>query len=158
MTKLIAFDQSTTTTGWCVMERKTCHIVASGVIRPLGDTNDRISETVKKCLSLCRIHEPSLVLIEGVQYQKNPKVLEILAKLAGVLEIMLLEKGYTVYVIKSSTWRSKVGIKSGKRKALKTQAHEMVESLYNLTPPEDECEAILFARAFAQERKEEPKP
>ena len=91
--KLIAFDQSTTASGYCVMELGTARIIESGVILPKknDDTIDRITYTIKRCLNLVRTNEVAFVFIEGVQVQRNPKVYEILAKLAGALEVMLYE-------------------------------------------------------------------
>ena len=164
--KIIAFDQSTTATGFCVMEYGTKEIVASGVIKPKGETNERIRTTIKRCLKLCEDYQPTFVYIEGIQIQKNPKVYEILAKLQGSLEIMLEEKGYFVNVVKSSEWRRIIGIKTTKqvfseskqkkvrvhrkRAELKLEAMNMVEKLYHITPSEDECEAILMCRAFTK--------
>lgn len=147
--KLIAFDQSTTATGWCVMEMATSKIIGYGVIRPLGPTNERIRETIKKCMALCKKFEVTFVYIEGIQVQRNPVVYEVLAKLKGTLEICLEEKGYFVNVIKAAEWRKRVGIKNKKREAVKQEAVELVKEVYHLTPSEDECEAILFARAFS---------
>lgn len=147
--KLIAFDQSTTATGWCVMEMDTSEIVAYGVIRPLGQTNDRIRETVKKCCTLCKKFQVAFVYIEGIQVQKNPVVYEILAKLKGTLEIVLEEKGYFVNVVKAAEWRKRVGVKNKKRDLVKQEAIDKVKEIYEITPSEDECEAILFARAFS---------
>src|SRR5574344_2082453 len=107
--RVIAFDQSTTATGWCVMEMGTKEIVAYGVIKPKGETNERIRITIKRCLKLCEDYQPTFVYIEGIQIQNNPKVYEILAKLQGSLEIMLEEKGYFVNVVKSSEWRRIMG-------------------------------------------------
>ena len=153
--KLIAFDQSTRATGWCVMELKTADIVESGVIIPNknDETIDRITYTIKRCLNLVRTNEVAFVFIEGVQNQRNPKVFEVLAKLAGSLEIMLYESGYLVNVVKASEWRRRVGIKSRKRADVKKEAIDMVKELYDLEATEDECEAILFARAFAMEQE-----
>lgn len=153
--KLIAFDQSTTATGWCVMEMKTARIIESGVIIPRknDETIDRITYTIKRCLNLVRTNEVAFVFIEGVQNQRNPKVFEILAKLAGSLEIMLYESGYIVNVVKASEWRKRVGVKSRKRADVKKEAIEMVKELYDLEATEDECEAILMARAFAIEQE-----
>ena len=95
----------------------------------------------------------AFVFIEGVQNQRNPRVFEILAKLAGSLEIMLYESGYLVNVVKASEWRNRVGIKSRKRADVKLEAINMVKELYDLEATEDECEAILFARAFAMEQE-----
>lgn len=147
--KLIAFDQSTTATGWCVMEMDNAKIVAYGVIRPLGTTNERIRETIKKSITLCKMNEVAFVFIEGIQIQRNPKVYEILAKLQGTLEITLEEKGYFVNVVKSAEWRKRIGIKNKKRELVKQEALDLVKQLYDLTPSEDECEAILFARSFS---------
>ena len=153
--KLIAFDQSTTATGWCVMEMKTARIIESGVVIPNknDETIDRIIYTIKRCLNLVRTHEVAFVFIEGVQNQRNPKVFEVLAKLAGSLEVMLYESGYLVNVVKASEWRRRVGIKSRKRADVKKEAIDMVKELYGLDASEDECEAILFCRAFAMEQE-----
>lgn len=151
--KLIAFDQSTTASGWCVMEMGTARIIESGVVIPNknDETIDRITYTIKRCLNLVRTNEVAFVFIEGVQVQRNPRVYEVLAKLAGSLEIMLYESGYIVNVVKASEWRKRVGIKGRKRADVKKEAIELVKELYGLDVSEDECEAILFARAFAME-------
>jgi len=147
--KLIAFDQSTTATGWCVMEMDSAKIVAFGAIHPIGTTNERVRITVKKCIALCKKFEVAFVYIEGIQIQKNPKVFEILAKLEGTLEICLEEKGYFVNIVHAAEWRKRIGIKNKKRELVKEEAINMVNDLYDLSPSEDECEAILFARAFS---------
>lgn len=151
--KLIAFDQSTTATGWCVMKMGSADIVEYGVIKPnpRDETIDRVTYTIKRCLNLTRTNEVAFVFIEGVQVQRNPVVYEILAKLAGTLEVMLYESGYLVNVVKASEWRRRVGIKNRKRAEVKKEAHELVKELYGIEATEDECEAILFARAFAKE-------
>lgn len=149
--KLIAFDQSTTATGFCLMEVGSLDIIKSGVLKPTGTTNERIRKTIKACIRLCSEHQPTFVFIEGIQVQKNPKIYEILAKLQGILEISLEEKGYIVNVVKATEWRKRVGIKSRKRAEVKKEAIDMVKEIYDLEVSEDESEAILFARAFAEE-------
>lgn len=152
--RIIAFDQSTTATGWAVLEKETGDIIEYGVLEPKGETNDRIIKTVKQCLWLVEEYQVSFVFIEGVQYQRNAVVLQVLAKLAGTLEIMLIEKGYFVNVVKASEWRRMVGVKGRKRADVKKEAHKLVKELYGIEASEDEVEAILFARAFT----EVPKP
>ena len=155
--RVIAFDQSTTATGWAVLERETSEIIDYGVLKPKGETNDRIRQTIKQCLWLVDEYQASFVFIEGVQVQRNPRVFEILAKLSGSLEIMLEEKGYFVNVVKASEWRKLVGIKNRKRAEVKKEAIDLVYTLYDIKASEDECEAILFARAFCDNPKEEIK-
>ena len=153
--KLISFDQSTTRSGYCIMEMGSGDIIESGVIIPKknDETIDRITYTIKRCLNLVRTNEIAFVFIEGVQVQRNPRVYEVLAKLAGSLEIMLYESGYLVNVVKASEWRKRVGIKNRKRAEVKKEAMELVKELYDLEVSEDESEAILFARAFAKEQE-----
>ena len=153
--RVIAFDQSTTATGWAVLERETSEIIDYGVLKPKGETNDRIRQTIKQCLWLVDEYQASFVFIEGVQVQRNPRVFEILAKLSGSLEIMLEEKGYFVNVVKASEWRKLVGIKNRKRAEVKKEAIDLVYTLYDIKASEDEAEAILFARAFCDNKKEE---
>ena len=155
--RVIAFDQSTTATGWAVLERETSEIIDYGVLKPKGETNDRIRQTIKQCLWLVDEYQASFVFIEGVQVQRNPRVFEILAKLSGSLEIMLEEKGYFVNVVKASEWRKLVGIKNRKRAEVKKEAIDLVYTLYDIKASEDDCEAILFARAFCDNPKEEIK-
>lgn len=151
--KLIAFDQSTTATGWCVMKMGDAKLLDYGVIKPdyRDATIDRVSYTIKRALNLVRTNEAAFVFIEGVQVQRNPRVYEVLAMLAGSMEVMLHESGYIVNVVKASEWRRRVGIKNRKRAEVKKEAKELVKELYGIEPSEDECEAILFARAFAKE-------
>lgn len=131
------------------MERETGKLLDYGVIAIKGETNYRISQTIKHSMVLCDTHAPTFVFIEGIQIQRNPKVYEILAKLQGTMEIILEEKGYFVNVVKASEWRKRVGVKGRKRVETKASAIQMVKELYDIEPSEDECEAILFARAFS---------
>ena len=149
--KLIAFDQSTTASGWALTDQETGELLEYGVItpNPSDSTNDRIRYTIKCCMTLCHKHQPTFVFIEGIQVQKNPRVYEVLAKLQGTLEIVLEERNFIVNVVKATEWRKRVGIKSRKRAELKAEAIQMVSDLYDIQPTEDECEAILFARAFS---------
>ena len=135
------------------MDQQTSDIIKYGVLKPKGETNDRIRQTIKKCIWLCQEYNATFVFIEGIQVQRNPKVFEILAKLQGTLEISLEEKGYFVNVVKASEWRKRVGIKNRKRAEVKKEAIQMVEDLYGIQASEDEAEAILFGRAFSEQEK-----
>ena len=151
--RIIAFDQSTKATGWAVLDKETAEIVKFGVLKPEGETNDRIRQTIKHCLWLVEEYQVTFVFIEGIYSELNKKVFAILAKLAGSLEIMLEEKGYIVNVVSANEWRKRVGIKSRKRADVKKEAIELVHTLYGIKASEDECEAILFARAFCDNPK-----
>lgn len=153
--KLIAFDQSTTASGWALTNQETGELLEYGVItpNPSDSTNDRIRYTIKCCMTLCHKHQPTFVFIEGIQVQKNPRVYEVLAKLQGTLEIVLEERNFIVNVVKATEWRKRVGIKSRKRAELKAEAMKMVSDIYGIQPSEDESEAILFARAFSNLEK-----
>lgn len=135
------------------MDAETSEIIDYGTLSPKGETNSRIRDMVKGCIKLCDTHQPTFVFVEGVQYQKNAVVFQVLAKMAGTLEICLEEKGYIVNVVKASEWRKRVGIKNRKREEVKQEALDLVDELYEIQPSEDECEAILFARAFCEQEE-----
>ena len=135
------------------MDQQTSDIIKYGVLKPKGETNDRIRQTIKKCIWLCQEYNATFVFIEGIQVQRNPKVFEILAKLQGTLEITLEEKGYFVNVVKAPEWRKRVGIKNRKRAEVKKEAIQMVSDIYGIDASEDECEAILFCRAFCEQEE-----
>ena len=132
------------------MDYETGEIIEYGLIVPKGETNDRIRQTIKRCMYLCDHHEVTFVYIEGIQIQRNPLVYEILAKLQGTLEICLEEVGYYVNVVKASEWRKRVGIKARKRAEIKQAVMEQVTELYGIQVSEDESEAIMFAKAFTK--------
>ena len=71
--KIIAFDQSTNATGWAVLEQGTGVIIKSGVLRPKGETNDRIRQTIKQAIWLCEEFEVTFVFIEGIYSKLNPE-------------------------------------------------------------------------------------
>ena len=135
------------------MDAETSKIIDYGLLKPKGETNSRIRDTVKACIGLCDEHQPTFVFMEGVQYQKNAVVFQVLAKLAGTLEICLEEKGYIVNVVKSSEWRKRVGIKNRKRAEVKQEAIQMVSNTYGIDASEGECEAIMFCRAFCEQEE-----
>ena len=135
------------------MDAETSEIIDYGTLSPKGETNSRIRDMVKGCIKLCDTHQPTFVFVEGVQYQKNAVVFQVLAKMAGTLEICLEEKGYIVNVVKASEWRKRVGIKNRKREEVKQEAIQMVSDIYGIDASEDEAEAVLFARAFAMEQE-----
>ena len=135
------------------MDAETSEIIDYGTLSPKGETNSRIRDMVKGCIKLCDTHQPTFVFVEGVQYQKNAVVFQVLAKMAGTLEICLEEKGYIVNVVKASEWRKRVGIKNRKRAEVKKEAIQMVSDIYGIDASEDECEAILFCRAFCEQEE-----
>lgn len=148
--RIIAFDQSTTATGWAVADTETQKLIEFGVIKPKGKLNDRIREIMIETHHLCKFYDVSEVYLEGLFSLNNVKTTITLAKLLGVLEIYLEGKGYPIHIIKPSEWRKKAHLKNGKRDEVKIRAIYMIKKQYKIEPSVDECEAILFAMAYAK--------
>ncbi|AXY24924.1 hypothetical protein CL176_02170 [Suicoccus acidiformans] len=153
--RIIAFDQSTTATGWAVADTETQKLIEFGVIKPKGNLNDRIREMMLEAYRLSQWYEVSEVYLEDIFARNNVSTLIKLAKLLGCLEIYLEGKGYPVHIIQPTEWRKRVDLKNGKRKEVKAQAIDMIKQQYDIEPSEDECEAILFAMAFTKEEVNE---
>lgn len=145
--KLLAFDQSTTKSGYAVYQDKC--LANYGLI-------DYSKENGKEILmqkTICNMIEqisPDCVVIEDVALQTNPSVLILLSRLQGAIIQTCSKNNITCFIIKPTEWRKKLEFKQGKgvkRKDLKIQAKDLVLNHFDLTVTEDVAEAICIGLA-----------
>jgi Holliday junction resolvasome RuvABC endonuclease subunit len=150
--KVLAFDQSTVATGWCVF----CdgEYVEHGLInlkKYKGTSEERISEMQFRIRELIKKEHPDYVVIEDTVLQSSPKTLKDLAQLQGVIMGICRGDNIPYSVLFPATWRKQLHFIQGrniKRPQLKQQAKEYVMGKYGITPTEDECDAICIGTAF----------
>lgn len=142
--KTLAFDQSKRLTGWAVMEDQKLLAFGKESFTELGQQQLWLEELLAE-------HQPNIVAIEDIQYQRNVLTFKTLAQVQGlyigVLENMAIS--YSVYG--SSSWRSIVKLKGQNRTDCKRKAVAMVAEKYGVKATQDEAEAILIATACALE-------
>lgn len=143
--KLLTLDQSTTFTGWCLMENKKYD--SSGVlsVNKDEDTIERLKLMYEEIVNLINRVKPDIVLIEDVQFQRNYSTYRTLSQLQGVIMAYLFEKDLPFYIIPSTAWKSCCGIKGKARKEQKKNTQIFVKNTYGLDVSEDEADAIGLA-------------
>ena len=154
--KILAFDQATNITAWCVWNTKRplkFDIIEIPKETPINVRLEEMSVAMKKII--CK-EKPSLIVLEDVSMQRNAQVLIDLARLQGRIMQIAYELGVPVVMYKPSTWRKSVGIKTGKgikRKELKEAAMALILENYGMEVPEDIAEAICIGKCALMELK-----
>jgi Holliday junction resolvasome RuvABC endonuclease subunit len=148
--KLLAWDQSSKKSGWCLVEDGK--YVQSGVIDKgeIADINTRISEMgIAICQQIKEFH-PDMVVIEDIQNQSSISTVISLARLQGFILGWCYVKHIRTEIIRPSEWRKVLKFKQGagvKRQELKEQSLNYVKKTYDMDLPEDEGEAVCIADA-----------
>ena len=150
---ILGIDSSTTSTGWGVIDTKFengLRLVDYGVIKPRKqlETIDRIIYIERELRRILQDFKPELIVIEEMNVTRNMRTVRELAKLLGVIEVMLRNRQALYVKLTPSEWRKKVGIKcKNDREMLKKASIEYVQEKYNEKVSDDEADAICIAEA-----------
>lgn len=101
--RTMGIDSSTTSTGWAVIDEEG--IVASGVIKPKGETIERIIEISQELCKIYRQYEPVEVYIEDLSVTRNMKTLKSLSGLLYVILTSLYKQEAVITLLKPTQWR-----------------------------------------------------
>ena len=148
--KIIAFDQSSNVTGWCVVTDG--NYVESGVIdkKHIEDTNARIGEMGVAICQKIKETQPDAVVIEDIQNQGSIDTVVKLARLQGFILGWCHVHDLRIEIMRPSEWRKVLHFKQGagvKRKELKQQSIDYVTQKYGTVLSEDESEACCICEA-----------
>ena len=151
--RILAFDQSTTKTGWAFFEDGS--LQNSGVLdfHSISDIGVRSQRLWSGITSVIFKQHPNIIVAEEVSLQNpNVKTIVELARVQGLIQAGCYE--YTnrpiVYFYTPSFWRKTVGIQTGrgiKRSELKKASIALVEQRYHRHVSDDEADAILIGQA-----------
>ena len=117
--RTMGIDSSTTSTGWAVIDEEG--IVASGVIKPKGETIERIIEISQELCKIYRQYEPIEVYIEDLSVTRNMKTLKSLSGLLYVILTSLYKQDAVITLLKPTQWR-KGKVEGRTREQLKQSA------------------------------------
>ena len=148
--KLLAFDQSSKKSGWCLIEDGK--YVKSDIIDKhlIEDIDIRIGEMGIAICQQIKELKPDLVVIEDIQNQSSISTVVSLARLQGFILGWCYVKHVKTEIIRPSEWRKVLKFKQGagvKRQELKDQSMNYVQTKHQLEVTEDEGEAICIADA-----------
>lgn len=140
--RTMGIDSSTTSTGWAIIDEEG--IVASGVIKPKGETIERIIEISQELCKIYRQYEPIEVHIEDLSVTRNMKTLKSLSGLLYVIITSLYKQEAVITLLKPTQWR-KGKVEGRTREQLKQSAIQYIKEKYGLYAEEDTAEAIIIA-------------
>lgn len=141
--RILALDQATHISGYAVFNNK--NLIDYGTFESVGQNDIERSIQVKQWLiSLIDQYEIDFVALEGIQYQTAAGVttFETLARLQGILAATCVEEKVPYKIIPTNTWRLHCGVKGRTRPDRKRSMQRLVKEWFNLSPTEDECDAI----------------
>lgn len=151
MAKVLAYDQSTRCSGWCLFDGG--EYVESGIVnmsKSKLDTDERSFEMVKELWKIMRKYKPAHLVLEDCQKQTSVSVLKTLMRLQGMLIGYAEAHGVEVHILLPVQWRKIMQFSQGpkvKRAELKQQSIDYVKEHYGLTVTDDESDAVCLAEA-----------
>lgn len=148
---VMGLDTSTTSTGWCVLDKEVDKIVAKGSIRPNKalSTLKRIDYIYEEIKALFDKYEPEYVIIEEMTVCRNMQTMRSLIGLLYYVMIRLEKRGAIVHTVRPTEWR-KNKIKGKYREDLKKNAMLYVNKKYGIKVNDDEADSILIAEYDVQ--------
>lgn len=154
----ISFDQASSDTGYSVF--KGDELLDYGKFKAKSsDFFDRVVETrdfIDSVIGAYDLDQVATIALEDIQFQGfrggNVVTFKRLAQLQGILILHIQEKySVDVELANASQWKSYNGVKGRGRTEQKRNAQKLVGDLYGLSVTQDEADAILLGRFFANQ-------
>lgn len=145
MSKILALDQATQTTGYSVWDNG--QMIAQGKFTCGGsDVAARIHDVKLHIIALVQKYGIDKLYIEDIQLENQFGVTtyKILAELIGVIQEFAIENQLQLEIVSSATWRHTCGVRGKKREDKKANAQKHVLEKYGLKVSDDEADAICL--------------
>lgn len=143
--KILCLDQSTKSTGYCVITtRKT---IKYGLLKtnPEDSMQKRLYDMYHYIYDLTNRVKPDYIVFEGTQYQNNAGTFGNLSILQGLIMSIAYQENLGYAIVEPTRWRAFCKIKGRKREEQKADTKRFVAEKYNVIVSEDEADAIGIA-------------
>lgn len=151
MSKLLALDQSSRTTGYTILEDgkiiKVSHFDCVG-----DDVGDRLTQFRKKVISLIEEYDIDELVFEDIQLQDvngnketGIKTFKVLAEVFGVIHELCSEIKMPYAAVLPIKWKAHFKIAGKGRTQEKKMAQAYVLKNYNIKCTEDEADSLCIA-------------
>lgn len=145
--KLLALDQASRTTGWAIYENDKLLNYGKFTYDD-DDFGVRLYHIRSKIESMIKDNSIDELIFEDIQFQSNVgnnvDTFKKLAEVYGVLSELAAEMKIPYRSVISTVWKSSLGIKGKDRAAQKKAAQNWVVTKYNVSPTQDESDAICI--------------
>jgi len=145
MFRILALDQSTKNTGWCIITKDSIEDYGLITVNPDSPMLIRLKEMFMKIRNLIEKTNPDFVVFEGTQYQNNAGVFMNLSKLHGLIMSILFLREIGFFIVEPTCWKAFCKIAGKKREQQKANTKKYVAETYGLIVSEDEADAIGIA-------------
>ena len=139
MTKLLALDQASITSGYSIWH--------DGELKD-SDIGVRLLNIRNKVLELIQENEINEIVFEDIQLQtnvtNNVQTFKVLAEVFGIIYELATELNIPNRAVLAGTWKKHLGIKGRTRPEQKRNAQEYVQKTYNIKATQDECDSICI--------------
>ena len=154
--RILALDQSSHITGWAIFDDKK--LVRYGMYEVLsGDEDARIHEIRHWLISMIENWQPTLIGIEGIQFQEQSAgramgvtVFQTLARLQGVLIETCYDLNIPYKIAPTNTWRAYCNVKGRARADRKKSMQLLVKQWYDVSVTDDESDAIGIGKYLSE--------
>lgn len=173
--EILGIDAATKKTGYGILNSENGELINYGLIKTDSeDVRERIKEIYFQLTKIIKNNNIKVVIVEDVPVNNhsNLKTGKELSILHGAILAVCFEQCLPWVIYSPSSWRSIVGTYDGTRAGMKREIQKQVavnkvNELYNLNfnyyvrdtktkqSNDDIAEAILIARAYFLENKEE---
>lgn len=149
--RVLALDQASHKTGWAILDNK--QLIKYGVFEAGAvDEIARFHEIKEWVISMIENWSPSLIAIEGIQYQQNMGVttFQTLARLQGILLDLCYELKIPYKLCPTNTWRAHCGVKGTSRADKKKSMQLLIKKWFDISIGDDEADAIGIGKYAAE--------
>lgn len=147
MNKILALDQSSKITGWCIFENQQLKRYGKFDCGNI-ELPARLHKIKNEIIKLIVENEVEHIYIEDIQLQNNVinnvVTYKALAEVIGVISELAYNFKIPQTLVPSSTWKSNLGIKGRNRAEQKRNAQQWVVDKFSIKPTQDECDAICI--------------
>ena len=152
MSTILAFDQSSKTTGWAVFKDGKLHDYGKFTFED-ESVGIRLKKIRLKVEELVDIYFPDKVIFEDIQEQNNILTFKVLAQVQGVMMELFSFLNIPYTSIMAVTWKSILGIRGKARAEQKRNAQKYVINTYNVKATQDESDAICIGAAYLKQNQ-----
>ena len=142
----LAFDPSTTSTGWAVYDTQYNDLLEYGSIKPpMKDPIERIMQIDRQVKELLNLWKPEITLIENLSVTRNARTTILLSGLQVIIEVDCKRRNLLYLPVRPSEWRKEIGIKGRTRADQKANTIKYIKEKYKINVNEDEADAICIS-------------
>ena len=145
---VLSLDQSSNVSGYAVFKEGKLFTCGKFTTSSSLALNDRLVQIIDWLDSLLQEYHPDHVIFEDIQLQanigNNIQTFKVLAEVFGVIYEHLTRLKISNSCVLATVWKNKLKIEGRKRAEQKASAKQLVNKLFNISPTEDECDAICI--------------